>query len=238
MKKYFFLFIAAISTSLFVGCSEDELEAPNYASFQKSPSSAQVDFGGSTTYDVAVYTANVVGSDRTFDVVVRDATTLGDEAFNVPATVTIPGGSNEGVLSVGISDVNISPNGEKLILGFGAQDGQLFGGDFTLNVSQFCDPAFVIDFVFDGYASETTWDLADATGTVVLSGGGFSDGTSLASVMRCIPAGEYTFTVYDAYGDGLTYPAEGSVTLSYGGQELTVIPGAFGTSASFTFTVE
>ena len=56
--------------------------------------------------------------------------------------------------------------------------------------------------------------------------------------MRCINQGIYTFTVFDVYGDGLTWPTEGSVTLLYGGQVIAVIPGDFGDEASVTFNTE
>lgn len=238
MKKFLILFVTTLSLSFFVGCDYDDLiEEPNYVSFQFDKS-IMVELGGSTTYDVNVYTGNVSGSDRTFDVQVREASSLGGESYTVPATVTIPANSNEAVISVGITDNGISPNGETLVLGLASADGVYVGPDISLNIGLSCDPQFGIHFVFDGYASETTWNVKDAEGNVRLSGGPYTDGTAVGNILRCIPPGDYTFTVNDAFGDGLTFPEIGSVTLKYGGEELVVIPGNFGATTTVSFTLE
>src|SRR5690606_7281443 len=155
MKKILILFIAVISTT-FVACDYDtDYNPPNYVSFQTGPTAVGVDLNSSTTQEVTVYTANVVDQDRTFNIVVRSNSTLNAEAYTVPATVTVPGGSNVGTFTVDISDVNISPEGSSIVLGFAPVDGHYVGGTHTLNVSQLCDPEFRMNFAFDGYASET-----------------------------------------------------------------------------------
>lgn len=229
---------AVVSTSFFTGCeTDDEFTAPNYAALEMSPVNIKVPLSGSTSYDVHVYTANVVGNDRTFDVKVRSSTTLSEQAYTVPATVTVPGGTNEGVFTVNVEDVNLTPNGAALVLGIASAEDVLVGDDVKLNVSWSCDNPLTVGFVFDGYASETSWNVKDTEGNVLLSGGGFSDGTGTATVERCLPDGEYTFTVFDAYGDGLTYPEEGSVSISYAGEELAQIPGDFGDEMSVDFSL-
>ncbi|MDT0686182.1 hypothetical protein [Autumnicola psychrophila] len=236
MKKYLLIMAAVVSTSFFTGCeTDDEFTAPNYAALEMSPVDIKVELGGSTSYDVNVYTADVVGNDRTFDVVVRNSSTMSSAAYAVPATVTVPGGTNEGTFTVNVDDVDFRPNGESLILGIAREDGGFVGDDFQLNVSWSCDNPLVIDFVFDDYASEATWDVTDAEGDILLSGGGFADGAASATVERCLSDGDYTFTVYDSYGDGLS--ADGSVTLSFSGEDLVVIPGAFTTEMSVDFTL-
>ena len=235
MKKLLIL-IMAVSSTLFVGCDYDtDHTPPNYVSFQRGPTAVGVDLNGSTSQEITVYTGNIVGNDRTFDIRVLGTSTLNAEAYTVPATVTVPGGTNEATFTVDISDVNISPEGSTIILGFAPADGLFIGSNHTLNVSQLCDPDFRMNFAFDGYASETSWELHDSEGNLVFAGAGFSDGTPTASVMRCINPGVYTFTVYDAYGDGLTYPNEGSVTLLFGGEQVGFIAGDFGEEASVTF---
>ncbi len=57
----------------------------------------------------------------------------------------------------------------------------------------------------DNYGSEVTWDLKDADGNVVASGGPYADGAN-GTVIRenvCVESGCYTLTMKDAYGDGL-----------------------------------
>ena len=48
----------------------------------------------------------------------------------------------------------------------------------------------------DNYASETSWDLVDAEGNMIASGGGV--GAELCVNETC-----YTFTMYDSFGDGM-----------------------------------
>ncbi len=241
MKKYLLLLTVMLSTVLFVGCQyEDDISEPNYVSleFKKGGANVGVDIGGTSSYDVMVYSANITDSDREFSVNVDASSTLSAEAYTVPATVTIPGGSNEGVISVQVSDVNLGLSGKKLLLNIKSEAGLSVGSPFQINVSRTCvGKEFVVAFVFDGYASETSWSLADASGTVLVEGGGYADGAATASKSLCLDQGTYTFNVYDLYGDGLTYPNLGSVTLTYAGNEIAFIPGDFGegTSVEITF---
>lgn len=239
MKKYLVVIVALIATTFLVACDSDDFNEPNYVSFETGASNIQVDFGGSVSHEVKVYAGNVVGSDRMYEVNVIDSiTSLGTEAFVIPTSVTIPGGTNEGVLTIEVSDNGISPNGETLGIGFTPGQNGFLGRDLTINVSQFCDPQLVFDFVFDGYASETSWQVEDSDGNVVLSGGGWADGTATASIGRCLGQGEYVLTVYDQYGDGMTYNgAEGSVTITYGGEEIGFVDGDFGSETSVSFTI-
>lgn len=57
----------------------------------------------------------------------------------------------------------------------------------------------------DCYASETSWELLDATNTVLYSESGYSDGTQgIMTRDFCLPYGCYSFKIMDSYGDGLT----------------------------------
>lgn len=67
-----------------------------------------------------------------------------------------------------------------------------------------------IDVTTDRYASETTWELTNSAGTVVASGGPWSNlsanGTTVrptVTVNSLNPSECYKFTIYDAYGDGI-----------------------------------
>lgn len=237
MKNIYRIFIALFTMGALVSCDYDsDFTPPNYVTFERGPEEVAVDLNGSETREVTIYTGNVTGQDRTFSI--NAAGTLNSAAYNVPATVTVPGGSNEATFTVEISDMNIDPEGDTLILSIAPSADYSVGSSYTFNVSQFCDPELRINFAFDDWASETTWELKDADGNLVFTGGDWANGTATASVMRCVNPGEYTFTVYDDYGDGLTDPDEGSVTLLYGGIEVAVIPGDFGSEASVTFNTE
>ena len=239
MKKYIFLLIATFSMSMFVGCDyDDDLEPLNYATFEKGPLGVGVDIDETLTYDISVFTGNVVGSDRTIDVTVGTASTLDGEAYNVPATVTIPANSNEGILSVDISDLNISASGETLVLNLVPTEELSVGAPVVLNIRTLCAEGtteVTVNFAFDDWASETSWEITDSEGTVLFEGGGYEDGDSGVLLWVCLSPGDYTFTVYDAYGDGIP---GGSGSLIANGAELGSVGGGFGDSGSFDFTIE
>lgn len=231
--------IAAVGLSLFTGCSyEDDIDPPNYVTFERDNSvDLGVEIDGSTTHEITVYTANIVGNDRSFDLEVSDASTLEASGYDVPASVTVPAGSNEATFTVEVSDVNLGLAGKNLFLHLSETSELSSGEAYQISVSRTCvGTEFVIDFEFDNWASEVEWSLEDANGNVLVTGGGYSDGLQTASRSLCLDQGTYTFTVTDAFGDGLTDP-NGLITLSYAGEELVVIAGDYedGTSVEVTF---
>ncbi len=61
-----------------------------------------------------------------------------------------------------------------------------------------------VDIKLDQYPGETTWDIVDASSTVVASGGGYpGQPYELVSDTIVLPIGSYTFNIYDGYGDGI-----------------------------------
>tara|TARA_R100001369_G_scaffold38462_1_gene64154 strand:- start:3723 stop:4454 length:732 start_codon:yes stop_codon:yes gene_type:complete len=242
IKHFLKLFVVLLSLGLATSCDyEDDFQNPDYVSLQFAPAAGTnvgVEVGGTTNYDVKVYSANITNQDRTFNVVVLPTTTLSAGAYTVPGTVTIPGGTNEGTLSISVSDVELGLAGKSLFLGLEADPSFTAGSPLRINVARVCPgKEFVVAFVFDGYASETAWNLKDASGTTVVTGGGYRDGLASTSRSLCLAQGTYTFTVTDSFGDGLTYPNLGSITLSYAGAVLETISGDYGdgTSVEITF---
>ena len=71
--------------------------------------------------------------------------------------------------------------------------------DFALD-SQGVDVTMTL--TLDNYPGETTWELADAAGTVVFSGGPYA-GSGVVVETGCVAEGCYTLTVYDSFGDGM-----------------------------------
>jgi PKD repeat protein len=65
--------------------------------------------------------------------------------------------------------------------------------------------AVTLNLLFDNYATETSWTVTDANGTIVANGGNypaFFNGQNLP-IDLCLPAGCYNFNIYDSYGDGI-----------------------------------
>ena len=71
-----------------------------------------------------------------------------------------------------------------------------------------------VEFEFDDYASEVTWNLSNGYG-VVASGGDYEDEQPNAfHFIDSLESGNYTFELLDSYGDGLTWPNDGYCLVS------------------------
>ncbi len=88
----------------------------------------------------------------------------------------------------------------------------------------------------DSYAGETSWQLKDSNNQQPYAGAGYSNNTSYAE-QWCLQAGDYTFSIFDSYGDGICCSyGSGSYSLSMNGT--TVFSGgSFTTVQSHQFTV-
>ena len=163
--------------------------------------------------------------------------------FNSTSTVSFPAGVDTLVVTLSVSDS--APIGEDFSLELELDD--QFVNPYLAEFSYFGADVYVkppcahnevnLSIVFDGYGSETTWEILDEDDEVVFSGGPYEDGQESVSVDLCIEDGTYTFTVYDVYGDGLSYPNEGSVILTFGDEVLFEAVGDFGSSDGTTFTL-
>jgi hypothetical protein len=236
MKTIKYLIIFTLSLFVLNSCEEDGPSTSdlNFVSFEKAAYTFGVDLNSTNTRDVKVYTTQVTGSDRTFNVTVDLTKSTADPAsYVVPASVTIPANSNVGVLSIKISDLNIGEAGKTLVLLFEPAEGLLYGAPITLNIKQVCPLNEVILTInFDSYPEETSWDLKDASANIVSSGGPYPGQTKLTKAF-CLENGTYTFTIYDLYGDGI---APKTYQLVYNGAAIKS-GGAFDFSESTTFTV-
>ncbi|NHN26949.1 T9SS type A sorting domain-containing protein [Flavobacterium jejuense] len=96
-----------------------------------------------------------------------------------------------------------------------------------------------INFVFDNYPEETSWQILNSSNQVVESGGTYgsqADGSSL-TITKCLAAGCYTFKINDSYGDGICCSyGNGSYSVTSNGSTLAS-GGSFGSSESTNFCV-
>lgn len=241
MKNIKLLILAVVASISLTSCNEEvETLNTNYITFSKDSYSTSVESGSTTTYDVTIYTANLSSADRTFNVSVdMDATNADNASYTVPTTVTIPANQNEGTLPVLLSDVNLGIGLNTLVLNFDAVDGLSNGGSATINYIQECtEVTATLDIVFDGYGSETSWEVTDSLGGVVASAvtGTYSDGLVSVSVPITLCGGrDFTFTINDSFGDGLSFPSNGTYSLTIGGVIKASGGGDFGSSESTNF---
>ncbi|MCI5055110.1 MAG: S8 family serine peptidase, partial [Flavobacteriales bacterium] len=93
-----------------------------------------------------------------------------------------------------------------------------------------CNPV-TMTITFDQYPAETSWEITDDLGTLVMSGGGYgpSDAGTKLQIKGCLADGCYKLKVIDSYGDGICCNyGNGSYTLDNQGAVLA-------TGGSFTF---
>ena len=193
-----------------------------------------------------MYTGNVSGADRTFGIMVNQtATTLDPSAYEVPSSVTVPAGSNVGVLLYRIIDSNIPLAGGTLVLEFGdtgsavTTEGTPSSSSISISVEyENCPPlnSATLSITFDAYPGETTWNL-EKDGNLVASGGPYS-GTETVEEW-CLESGDYLFTIFDAFGDGICCAyGEGEYSITVNGEVVVDGDGDFGGSASSGFTIQ
>jgi len=233
MKKLNIILLLAISLIAFSSCSDDD-EMINYVTFADKASTFGVDLDGTNTNSFKIYSTQITGSTRNYDIQVSPASTADPASYTVPSSVSIPGGSNEGSFDVTVSDINIGEAGKTLILELVPQDGLFIGQRLVLNLKQVCpNNEVILAIVFDAYPEESSWALFDANDTEIASGGDYA-GADTFSKAFCLENGTYTFVMYDSYGDGINAP--GYYRLTYNGTTI-VEGGAFETEDSTTFTV-
>jgi hypothetical protein len=65
--------------------------------------------------------------------------------------------------------------------------------------------AVFLHLTTDNFPQETTWELTDANNTLIASGGPYTDQQNLYTEPLCLdPDTCYIFTIYDAFGDGVS----------------------------------
>ena len=74
-----------------------------------------------------------------------------------------------------------------------------------------------LELLTDLYPNETTWELADEFGTVLYTGGPYSSEETVFEENWCLADGCYTFTIFDAFGDGIqAYGVQGNYVITDG----------------------
>ena len=245
MKKIYSILLIFASLLVLTGCEsedtipESELGTTHFA-FGTQTFDFGVDIAGQNTNDIEVYSAFTTTSDRTLEIMVMtEGTTLEAAAYSVPTSVTIPANSNIGLLSVDISDLNLSPDGDVLIIGFPASEGEYVADSIVLKISRLCPSGtkslkILIDNT-DGYPDEIIIDLINAAGVSIFSIASNELTPDLVpfEYKECLPAGEYTLNIEDSYGDGGT-----AYEISSDGVILGTIAGdSYLTDATITFTL-
>lgn len=239
IKLIAYLFIAICTLN---SCT-DEVEPldTNYVTFESDSYSFGVDIDSENTNTIKVYAGSIIATDRTVGIaIISEATTVDSAAYTVPTSVIIPANSNVGEISITVSDLNISSDGETLTIGLESKEGLYVGANMTLSVRQVCPfNSGTLQIAFDSYPEEVYWDIKNADGAIVATSnpaavayGGHADETDPLTYEFCFVAGTYTFRVLDAYDDGA-----GAITIIFNEVVVYSTDGVYGAGESATFTL-
>ncbi|MBT8189169.1 MAG: zinc metalloprotease, partial [Bacteroidia bacterium] len=92
--------------------------------------------------------------------------------------------------------------------------------------------------VLDDYPGETSWELVDANGNTVASGGPYSNMPAGGTVTEswCLADACFDYTIFDSYGDGICCAyGNGSYTLTDENNNVLASGGSFGSSETTNF---
>lgn len=83
-----------------------------------------------------------------------------------------------------------------------------------------------LQFNFDCYANETSWEIQDSNNDVIFQGGNYDNNNQTEYTLEkqvCLNNGCYDLIIHDSYGDGMTSSGcnDGSVYVTYNGDTLT-----------------
>lgn len=132
-----------------------------------------------------------------------------DDINNLPLTYEITSEPEHGTLTHKYDNVYMYiPESEPVYKGidtfsFIVNNGYYNSEEAQVNIS-IGYKILIIRILTDNYPSETTWTLTNNNNNINESGGPYSNANTLYTTeIENLPLGEYTFTIYDSYGDGI-----------------------------------
>lgn len=258
MKKIFFialLFVTAISCDDY----DPGVTPPASLSFQHNTRTVTYTDDAST-YEVKVFSTQKSNVDRTVHVFVVDGimpnstmpyTTAEEGDFTVSTTsVVIPAGEYSGSFIISFDPELPVTVSRHVTFGLETSDDYVLNttkDKIKIDYNRACfSNTIVYNLTLDPWGSETTWEIKNSSGVVVQQGGPYSDGTNAAhpqpTMTFTLDDGSYTFTIYDAYGDGMAGSTTAGTAGSYNiakdcGSVLVQGGGNFGAVSNHSFSL-
>lgn len=249
MKKLSLILFTFVVSLFLTNCSNEDdnykmFEGPQEALFFNT-SSTNFEYTASTPAFVEVLVSSTTKSNvaRTIPVIVSPLSTATSSQYSIDmTTAVIPAGQTTAKLKINSGSFSALPTvgASQLILLFGSGYHVLPNRtNHVVNIQRGCaDTRVNLNILFDGYASEISWQLRNSSNTLIASSSPYADGLTTFNTQFCLPAGTYSFRVTDSYGDGLSYPSNGSYTLKLtNGTTLVSGGGNFGSLATHSFTI-
>lgn len=247
MKNFrFSIFFGLIASLLLVSCSDED---DNYKSFSgpqeallfnKSTSVFEFTATAPAFTEVLVSSTTVSNVDRVVPVVVSPFTTATTNMYSIDmSTAVIPAGQTTAKLKINSGSFAALPtdgSAKQLVLVFGPNFYALPNRtNHVVSIQRGCENTKVnLNILFDAYASEISWELKNASNTIVASSSPYSDGLGSFTTQFCLTPGNYTFTMNDSWGDGI---APGSYNLKLTNGTTLVSGSVFGSTISHPFTI-
>ncbi len=252
MKKIKFIITCLVVFTLFA-CTQDDanlnsvydnVNGQTGVGFTSNSREIIVPITGGITTSLAVQSTTISSSERSFPVTIDPSSTGSSDDYSF-GTITIPANSHEGSLDITFGNFDNLPDlvFQSLVLNLDLPANvPVIGFDSaTINYLKFviCND-LVLNITPDSFASETTWQITDSAGATVQSGGPYADMTAGIPIIETftLPDGDYTFTIFDAFGDGL-FDGNNTGTYSLMCSILTHASGSgnFGASQSTDFRI-
>ncbi len=222
--------LVILSFGLLLSCEDDSagdnLLSGDYVSIETAPKRIGLESGASGVVEVKVFASKASSSARTLQLEVAGTAT--SDQFSAPSSVTIPAGATEASFDVNVTESNLGFGGKTIIFSLVPQEGiniamthsgsqaegtfaTAVANRLTITAREVCpeglNPLSIL-IVTDQYGAETDWELYDASFNVIATGGPYANQGANAAypqpvVIQCLSDGNYTFVIYDAYGDGM-----------------------------------
>ena len=122
---------------------------------------------------------------------------------------------------------------------FGQSETKTFSTPITSNPAQLPDECYDVTITqnFDMYPQDESWDITQ-DGVIVASSPQVAADATQDVQELCLPMGDYVFTIYDLYGDGMCCQwGEGNFVVSTNNNEIIADGAEFGASESTAFTL-
>jgi M6 family metalloprotease-like protein len=95
-----------------------------------------------------------------------------------------------------------SPGAYTGLIAFNTNDPDENPFSFPVSADVTCVQEVLLEITTDDFGGETTWELKDSQNNILFSGGPYASG-QIFPYSIILPSGDYAFTIYDEYGDGI-----------------------------------
>lgn len=237
-KKIYYFLLLTLMLSI-TGCDFNEVDSvitDTNATFYSVSRSLTID-SDDIVYNLAVQIPEAYTADKVVNVVASSSSTALNGEYNFTGNIVIPAGELIAYTPVSFN-FNAIPSDvpRALVLNIEGTNEEI-----TLDYTKICTSNDVnLNILFDNWPQETSWDIKDSSGAVVESGGTYpGQAGQTLSLDFTLADGTYTFTIYDAFSDGICCGfGNGAYSLTKPlCAEVLASGGEFGASESTTFSL-